>query len=112
MSQSAKRGMGMMTLAALWLLCTTALADAPATSVRVLIKDFMFSPMEVKTTVGVPVTWVNQDDEPHTVVSDTGLFRSGALDTGEGYTFTFDKPGTYHVVCSIHPKMTATIIVE
>jgi plastocyanin len=112
MRRSAKRSVGLMSLAAMCLLSVTAHADAPATGVRVLIQDFMFSPMEVKTKVGVPVTWVNQDDEPHTVVSDTGLFRSGALDTGDGYTFTFDKPGTYHVVCSIHPKMTATIIVE
>jgi len=28
------------------------------------------------------------------------------------YTFTFDKPGTYRVICSIHPQMRATIIVE
>jgi plastocyanin len=112
MSRSGKRVVGIVTLAALWLLSVTAVADLPPTGVRVLIKDFMFRPMEVKTGVGVPVTWVNQDDEPHTVVSDTGLFRSGALDTGEGYSFTFDKPGTYRVLCSIHPRMTATITVE
>ena len=68
--------------------------------------------MELRITAGVAVTWVNQDDEPHTVVGDSGLFRSGALDTGEGYTFSFDKPGTYQVICSIHPQMTATIVVE
>jgi plastocyanin len=72
----------------------------------------MFSPISLTTEVGVEVTWVNQDDEPHTIVSDTGLFRSGALDTGNSYTFRFDKPGTYHVFCSIHPQMTATIVVQ
>ncbi|HEY6452176.1 MAG TPA: cupredoxin domain-containing protein [Steroidobacteraceae bacterium] len=97
---------------ALWLLSTAARADAPSDGVLILIKNFMFSPMEVKTAVGVPVTWVNEDDEPHTVVSVAGLFRSGALDTGMRYTFTFDKPGTYRVICSIHPQMTATIIVQ
>ena len=99
-------------LAALWLMSVAAAADAPPAGTSILIKDFMFMPMEFKTQVGVPVTWVNQDDEPHTVVSDTGLFRSGALDTGKQYTFRFDKPGTYHVFCSMHPQMTATIVVE
>jgi plastocyanin len=99
-------------VAALWLLCAAASSAAPAQGERILIKDFMFSPMALTTKVGVEVTWVNQDDEPHSVVSDTGLFRSGALDTGNSYTFKFDKPGTYHVFCSLHPRMTATIVVE
>lgn len=99
-------------VASLWLASAAAQATAPAEDARITIKDFMFSPMHITTKVGVRVTWVNQDDEPHTVVSDTGLFRSGALDTGKTYTFRFDKPGTYHVFCSIHPQMTATIIVE
>jgi plastocyanin len=86
-------------------------ADAPEVS-QVLIKDFMFSPMEVRIRAGTSVTWVNQDDEPHTVVGDAGLFRSGALDTAMAFTFRFDKPGTYQVFCSIHPQMKATVIVE
>jgi plastocyanin len=52
------------------------------------------------------------DDEPHSVVSDTGLFRSGAMDTNESYSFKFDKPGTYHFTCSIHPRMVGTIVVQ
>jgi len=38
-------------------------------------------------------------------VSDTGLFRSGALDTKESFSFKFDKPGTYHFTCSITRPM-------
>jgi plastocyanin len=33
-----------------------------------LIKDFIFSPMMLIIQVRVEVTWVNEDDEPHTVV--------------------------------------------
>ena len=47
-----------------------------------------------------------------TVTSTDGLFRSGALDQGESFTFKFDKPGIYKYLCSIHPKMTAEIIVK
>jgi plastocyanin len=99
-------------LAALWLIADAVPAATPAADNRVVIKDFTFSPMQLTTRVGVEITWVNEDDEPHTVVSDSGLFRSAALDTGKEYTFRFDKPGTYHVYCSMHPQMTATILVE
>jgi plastocyanin len=111
MAKSNRSRLGAMVMTAFWLVSAASAAD-PAQADRVLIKDFMFSPMALTTKVGVPVTWVNQDDEPHTVVSDTGLFRSGALDTGNTYSFKFDKPGTYHVFCSMHPQMKATIVVE
>jgi plastocyanin len=86
-------------------------AEAP-TPVTVVIKNFMFAPTTLTIKTGAPVTWVNSDDEPHSVVSDTGLFRSGGLDTGESYSFRFDRPGTYHFTCSIHPRMVGTIVVQ
>jgi plastocyanin len=52
------------------------------------------------------------DDEPHNVVSDTGMFRSGGIDTNERFSFKFDQPGTYHFTCSIHPRMVGTVIVQ
>jgi plastocyanin len=62
---------------------------------------------------GTEVTWVNHDDIPHTVVSaDKTTFKSRALDTDEKFSFTFSKPGTYTYFCSIHPKMTAKVIVQ
>jgi plastocyanin len=84
-------------------------ADAPG---RVLIKDFMFAPTTITVKAGSVVTWLNKDEEPHTIFSDAGLFRSGALDTNDNFQFKFDKPGTYHYICTIHPKMVGTIVVE
>jgi plastocyanin len=80
-----------------------------AAAVQVQIRNFMFEPVQVRVRAGATVTWINRDDEPHTVVSDPGLFRSGALDTGMTFAFRFDRPGTYRVICSIHPQMSATI---
>ena len=54
----------------------------------------------------------NNDDIPHTVVSTTDVFKSKALDTDDKFSFKFDKPGTYEYFCSIHPKMTAKVIVQ
>lgn len=80
--------------------------------VKIAAKNFMFTPTSLTIKAGSTVTWTNFDNEPHTVVSDTGLFRSGALDTNEGFTFKFDKPGTYRFICSIHPQMVGTIVVQ
>jgi plastocyanin len=78
----------------------------------VVIKNFMFSPMSLTIKAGSTVTWKNLDGEPHTVVSDVGLFRSGALDQNDVYQFKFDKPGVYKVFCAIHPYMKETITVQ
>ena len=102
--------------AALLLLCPLlpcqSMADAATAPTIVMAKDFMFAPVATTVKAGSTVTWTNKDDEPHTVVSDTGLFRSAALDTDESFSFRFDKPGTYHYACSIHPRMTGTIVVQ
>lgn len=90
---------------------TAAAAAATAPGV-VIARDFMFAPLTVTVSAGTTVTWTNHDDEPHTIVSDTGLFRSGALDTNESFAFKFDKPGTYHYACSIHPRMVGTVVVQ
>lgn len=91
--------------------CSRLTAGTPDPT-KILVKDFMFQPVSLTVKAGSTVTWANMDDEPHTVVSDTGLFRSGAMDTNEGFSFKFDKPGTYHFTCSIHPRMVGTIVVQ
>jgi plastocyanin len=100
----------LLSIAMLALSIGVANAAEPAGSVT--IKDFMFSPATVTIKSGSTVTWTNKDQEPHTVVSDAGLFRSGAVDTDESFSFEFDKPGTYRFLCSIHPTMVGTIVVE
>jgi len=86
--------------------------ETPAASTIVMAKDFMFAPASLTVRAGSTVTWTNSDDEPHSVVGEAGLFRSGALDTGESFSFRFDRPGTYRYTCSIHPRMVGTIVVE
>jgi plastocyanin len=88
-------------------------ADNAAPPVVVKIDNFSFGPQTVTVPAGTQVTWTNQDDIPHTVVSDDKTtFKSHALDTDDKFSFTFTKPGTYEYFCSIHPKMTAKIIVQ
>ena len=79
---------------------------------RIVVKNFMFQPRSLTVKVGSTVTWTNMDEEPHTVVSSSGLFRSNGLDTKDSFSFKFDKAGTYTFVCSIHPQMVGTIVVQ
>jgi plastocyanin len=83
----------------------------PAT-MEVKIDNFSFGPMELKVTVGTTVTWTNRDDIPHTVVSTDKVFKSKVLDTDDKFSFTFSTPGTFPYFCSIHPKMTGTVVVQ
>jgi plastocyanin len=80
--------------------------------IQVSAKNFMFTPASITVKAGTTVTWVNLDEEPHTVFSDAGLFRSSALDTRERFSFKFEKAGTYHYLCTIHPRMLGTVVVE
>jgi amicyanin len=91
----------------LLLAATPALAE----DVAVKIGNFTFGPQELKVKAGTTVTWTNEDDIPHTVVSPNN-FRSKVLDTDGTYTFTFTTPGTYKYFCSLHPHMTGTVVVE
>src|SRR5438094_1483742 len=76
------------------------------------IKDFAFNPQTLTVKSGEKVTWINRDEEPHTVVSVEKQFKkSSALDTDQTFTITAGAPGTYTYFCSVHPKMTGTIIV-
>jgi plastocyanin len=93
------------------ILTFTAAQGAPAAPAVVELHTFMFSPNTLTVTAGTRVTWKNRDPEPHTVASVDGKFRSGALDEGDSFSFTFNAPGTYRYVCSIHPQMVGAIVV-
>ena len=76
------------------------------------IKDFAFNPQTLKVKSGEKITWINRDEEPHTIVSVEKQFKKSlALDTDQQYTVTAGAPGTYSYFCSVHPKMTGTIVV-
>ena len=99
-------------LALLLTVAPLAASSAQAADATVVMKNFDYSPMDVTITAGSTVTWKNLDGEPHTVTSADGMFRSPALDENDTYQFKFDKPGVYKYLCSIHPKMMATVTVK
>jgi plastocyanin len=92
----------------------TANTQQSATTAEVKIDNFSFSPTTITVAVGTTVTWTNRDDIPHTVVSsdDSKALKSKVMDTDEKFSFTFTKPGTFPYFCSVHPKMTGTVVVK
>lgn len=83
-----------------------------ASTAEIKIDNFTFAPTTIVVRKGTSITWTNRDDIPHTVVENNKLFKSHVLDTGEAFTFTPTQPGTYKYYCSIHPKMTAELVVR
>jgi len=89
-----------------------ASADNTKTN-QIVIKDFHFDPQVLTVRSGEKITWINRDEEPHTVVSVEKQFKkSNALDTDQEFTITAGAPGTYTYYCSVHPRMTGTIVVK
>ena len=76
------------------------------------INNYVYRPKVITVKVGTTVTWTNHDYVPHTVISTTQLFRSPVFFANDNFTFTFATPGTYEYYCTIHPKMTGTVVVE
>ena len=91
---------------------TFAARSAPATDAEVDIDQFTFLPQRITVKAGTTVTWINEDDVPHTIVSSSKVFKSKALDTADKFSFTFTTPGTYEYFCSLHPHMTGAVVVE
>jgi len=80
---------------------------------QVKIDNFSYAPSTLTVPAGTTVTWVNQDDVPHNVVSTEGnTLKSSLLDTDQKFAYTFDKAGTYPYYCSIHPKMIGKVVVQ
>jgi plastocyanin len=112
-----KKTIWFYTIATAILVITASFAPWPVVAATdsgntVKIDNFSFTPATITVPAGTQVHWTNRDDIPHTVVADDKSFKSKALDTDEEFTYTFSKPGTYKYFCSLHPKMTATVVVQ
>lgn len=77
------------------------------------IQAMKFVPAELKIKVGETVTWTNDDDRDHSVVSDDGKsFMSGNIKRGKTFEQKFIKAGKYPYSCSYHPRMKGMVIVS
>jgi plastocyanin len=94
------------------LVVSTGTHALAVTTPTIGIKEFTYRPPIVTVRPGTTVTWVNHDEEPHTVTSATGAFASPGLVNEDTFAQTFTTPGTYQYFCALHPHMRATVVVK
>jgi len=93
--------------------------------------EVWYDPPSIHVNVGDTITWINDDQEGHTVTSGKspgrmgflnqeqgsfgkpdGIFDSGRFLPDDSWTYTFEKAGTFPYFCTIHPWMEGIVNVE
>lgn len=92
-----------------------AQTGAPATdqpgATQVIVANFAFDPQSLTVAAGTGVTWTNNDSAAHTVTF-TGGPDLGQFGTGDSVSRSFDSAGEFDYVCTIHPGMAGTVVVQ
>ena len=76
-------------------------------------KDKAFSETEVSIKVGDAITFVNDDQISHNIMSNSAgsTFNLGAQTPGSSTAFTFKNAGIVDISCAIHPRMKLKVTV-
>jgi plastocyanin len=78
--------------------------NPPSDKVRdITLYDDVYSPSIQYITSGMTVRWTNRGKHHHTVTSDW-MWESGELKSGESFSLTFTRKGTYYYYCRMHSK--------
>ena len=76
-----------------------------------MVKSYRFDPKVIEIAAGDTVTWTNEDNFTHTVQVDGQ--EDHKVGKGESVEITFDEPGTYDYVSTLHSQdMDGTVIVR
>lgn len=78
-------------------------------TVIISINNYRFSPADLHIKVGTRVAFVNDDDvqhnikqsDSHRVGVQTPLFDSPILPPGHQWSYVFNKPGEFPIVCTV-----------
>lgn len=87
------------------------LPAASAATRTIVIEGMQFAPVTITVKQGDTVVWVNRDFVPHTATAGEA-FDSGPIAAGASWRFVPRTAGRYAYVCTLHPTMKATLVVE
>jgi plastocyanin len=92
--------------------CGSTGSSVPVATTQVsMAKSYRFDPNAIEIKAGATVTWTNNDNFTHTVKVDGQ--DDHKVGRGHSVSISFDKPGTYHYVCTLHSNdMHGTVIVQ
>ena len=86
-------------------------SDPVATTEVTMAKSYRFDPEAISIAAGDTVTWTNKDNFTHTVKVDGQ--EDHKVGRGDSVSIRFDRPGTYHFICTLHPHdMSGEVIVR
>ncbi|MDQ2963333.1 MAG: cupredoxin family copper-binding protein [Pseudomonadota bacterium] len=88
-----------------------AIGAEKATTHTVIIEGVKYEPETLAVKRGDTVVWINKDPFPHTVTAK-GAFDSHDIGAGKSWKYTARKAGEYAYVCTLHPNMKGTLMVE
>ena len=90
-----------------------AASDSSGGGTEIDMKNIQFNPKQQTVKVGEKVTWVNQDDVDHNVVTTGGdaKFESDNFGKDGTYSYTPSKAGTVKYTCTLHPGMDGELTV-
>jgi LPXTG-motif cell wall-anchored protein len=83
-----------------------------AASGSVTIADFSFAPATITVSQGDTVTWTNDGPTPHSATASDGSFDTGIFPKGQSRSHTFNDAGTFAYICTPHPYMKGTVVVQ
>ena len=89
-----------------------AKASEPVSTTEVaMAESYVFEPETIEVEAGATVTWRNEDRFTHTVQVEGR--EDHEVEPGESVSITFEEPGTYAYVCTLHSKdMEGEVIVR
>jgi plastocyanin len=93
---------------------TTGVSIVPGSS---SLTTDAYQPNPAQVSTGAPITWTNDDAQPHTVtsgenVTPDGNFDSGIMAPAATFEHTFTEAGEYPYFCLLHPNMVGTVSVS
>ena len=93
------------------LACAAGGPAAYAGDVTVTIENMQFAPATLTVKRGDTVTWVNDDLVPHTATAGN-TFDSKSIEPGKSWSWVAKASTQLKYVCTLHPSMTATLVVQ
>ena len=96
------------------LLALVALDAIAQQTVEVTIRDYRFSPQEIRIKAGDTVRWINREKRTsHSVLFPAGDgLESERLFPDEHWQRSFAQPGVYNYRCGPHEEMKGVVVVE
>jgi plastocyanin len=111
-AKSSRTIVAALALVAAALLATSDGRAADASVTTVTIDGFAFKPEVITVKAGATIVWRNTDPVPHTATAKDAGLDSGEIPANGSYRFVAREKGHFTYICTLHPVMRGTLVVE